>query len=101
MDVTLSNNSNTAEDPTVARLRVFVSYAWEDRQPVCRLCGRLAKEGFAVWLDRKNILPGQPWDDAILAGLRTVDAFVTCISQSSVTKEGYINKEIALAVEIA
>ena len=43
------------------RPRIFIAYAREDSAIADRLYGELERRGFAAWLDRKKLLPGQNW----------------------------------------
>jgi TIR domain len=52
-------------------------------------------------LDQENILPGQEWDSEIRQAVRTSDVVIVCLSESSITKEGYVQKEIKLALDVA
>ncbi|MEP7136857.1 MAG: SUMF1/EgtB/PvdO family nonheme iron enzyme, partial [Chloroflexota bacterium] len=49
----------------------------------------------------EDLLPGQDFDFEINQALHDADAIIICISKVSVTKEGYINKEIRRALDIA
>ncbi|MEP7286109.1 MAG: TIR domain-containing protein [Chloroflexota bacterium] len=44
---------------------IFVSYSRKDRDFVKRLVGDLRKLGIPIWLDTKDIAPGERWDTAI------------------------------------
>jgi hypothetical protein len=53
------------------------------------------------WLDEDKILPGQDWNLEITTAVRKSDVVIVCLSHSSVTKEGYVQKEIKLALDVA
>jgi hypothetical protein len=55
----------------------------------------------APWLDEENLLPGQDWDLEITKAVRASDAVIVCLSRSSVSKAGYIQKEIKYALDVA
>jgi len=82
-------------------LRVFLCHCSLDKQAVRDLYDKLKSDGFKPWLDEVNILPGQEWDRTIRTAVRNSDIVVVCISPSSVTKEGYIQKEIKLVLDVA
>ena len=82
-------------------LRVFLCHCSDDRQAVRSLYARLKADGFAPWLDEENILPGQDWDSAIRRAVRDTHIVIVCLSTSSITKEGYIQKEIKFALDVA
>jgi SOS-response transcriptional repressor LexA len=46
-------------------------------------------------------MPGQEWDLEIRKAVRNSDTVLVCLSKSSTTKEGYIQKEIRFALDIA
>jgi formylglycine-generating enzyme required for sulfatase activity len=61
---------------------------------------RLKADGFAPWLDEEELLPGQDWQQEIPAAVRACDAVIICLSQRSVTKEGYLQREIREALYV-
>jgi hypothetical protein len=89
--------SNTEQRP----LRVFLNYASNDKPAVRKLYRRLLASGFDVWLDEEKLLPGQDWRVEIGRAVRSSDAVIICLSSSSVGKEGFVQKEIKTALNIA
>jgi hypothetical protein len=83
------------------KLRVFLCHSSDDKARVRTLYERLVDEGFAPWLDEKNLLPGQEWDREIRRAVRSSDAVIVCLSKGSITKEGYVQKEIRLGLDVA
>jgi hypothetical protein len=65
------------------------------------LYSRLKADGFAPWLDEKDLLPGQEWQEEIPAAVRASDVVIVCLSQRSVNKEGYLQREIRYALDTA
>ena len=61
----------------------------------------LVADGFDAWLDEEKLMPGQEWDLEIRKAVRNSDTVIACLSKSSITKEGYVQKEIRLALDIA
>lgn len=53
------------------------------------------------WLDEERILGGQNWEFEIRKAVRNTDLVIVCLSERSVTKEGYVQKELRLALDIA
>jgi hypothetical protein len=82
-------------------LRVFLCHARADKSTVRTLSRRLQADGIEPWLDEEKLLPGQIWSEEIEIAVRKSDAVVVCLSKQSVTKEGYVQKEIALALDLA
>ena len=83
-------------------LKAFLSYASQDKPLVKELSRRLMGEGWVdTWLDEKNLLPGQDWRVKIEEAVEESDIVIICLSTHSVTKEGYVQKELRYAREIA
>lgn len=80
--------------------KVFVSYAREDRETARRLWLDLKAAGFAPWLDSENLLGGQNWKLAITEAIKSSAFFVALISNFSIQKRGYVQKELKQALEI-
>ena len=84
------------------RLSVFLCHSSQDKPAVRELYDRLLAEGWVdPWLDEKKLLPGQDWDLAIEKAVENSHAVIVCVSNSSVTKEGYIQKELRFVLDIA
>ena len=83
------------------RARIFVSYAREDAAPAGRLYKALEKRGYAPWLDRRKLLPGQDWPRRIDDAIASADFFIPCFSSSSVRKRGAFQAEIRFALDCA
>src|SRR6266498_5179017 len=89
-------------ESTFRPLRVFLCHASEDKPSVRKLYNLLAAENWIEpWIDEENLLPGQDFDLEILKATREADAIIICLSKISVTKVGYVNKEIRRALDIA
>jgi hypothetical protein len=89
--------------PTTDRkLRVFLCHASQDKPVVRELYQRLAAEGWIdPWLDEEKLLPGQDWDMEIEKAVEAADAVIVCLSKNSLTKEGYVQKELKFVLDIA
>ncbi len=79
---------------------VFISYAREDAPAAERLFESLSKSGFQPWLDKECILPGQRWEVAIDSAIRGCRFFLALLSRQSLTKTGYVQKEVRKALEV-
>lgn len=86
---------------TTRPLKVFLCHASGDKAPVRELYKRLVKEGVDAWLDEEKLLAGQNWRVEIPRAVRESDVVVVCLSNKSITKEGYIQKEIKFALDNA
>jgi len=82
-------------------LKVFLCHASGDKPTVRQLYKRLVQEGLDAWLDQEKLLPGQDWRLEIPKAVQEADVVVICLSNRSITKEGYIQKEIKFALDIA
>ena len=65
------------------------------------LCKRLALHGIDVWLDEENLKPGQDWQFEVKKAVRNSDVILVCLSRASVNREGFIQKEITFALDVA
>jgi hypothetical protein len=83
-------------------LRVFLCHSSNDKPTVRELYQRLNAESWIdVWLDEEKLLPGQDWNYEIERALNNSDAVIVTLSTSSVSKEGYVQKELRFALDIA
>src|SRR3990172_2214391 len=82
-------------------LKVFLCHAATDKPKVRTLYRRLVEAGFDPWLDVEKLLPGQEWDLEIRAAVRASDVVIVCLTRNSVNKEGYVQKEIRVALDVA
>jgi outer membrane protein assembly factor BamD (BamD/ComL family) len=82
-------------------LKVFLCHASGDKPQVRVLYKRLVAEGVDAWLDQEKLLPGQDWRVEIPRAVKEADVVVICLSNKSITKEGYVQKEIKFALDIA
>jgi GGDEF domain-containing protein len=84
------------------RLRVFLCHSSNDKPPVRILYKRLLLEQWIdPWLDEVTLKPGQDWQLEIEKAVDQTDVVIVCLSQNSITKEGYIQKEIRKALDKA
>jgi chaperone required for assembly of F1-ATPase len=83
-------------------LRVFLCHSSGDKPEVRKIYSQLNHESWIdPWLDEEKILPGEDWDSEIKSAVRAADTFIVCLSSGSVNKEGYVQKEIRQALDIA
>jgi hypothetical protein len=80
-------------------LKVFISYSSGDREQVQKIYEHLLALGANPWYDQEDLLPGQDWNMEIRKGLDEADMILLCLSKKSVNKEGYVQKELRLAVD--
>lgn len=82
-------------------LRIFLCHSSGDKQAVRDLYQQLRTDGFDPWLDEENLLPGQDWQRKIPEAVSTADVVLVCLSRSSISKKGYVQKEIMYALDVA
>lgn len=80
-------------------VQVFLCHASEDKTRVEEIYRRMQELGFQPWMDKKNLLPGQRWDEEIRRALRASDFVLIFLSQNSVAKRGYVQREFKLALD--
>lgn len=79
---------------------VFICHAKADESHAEWLFDEFTKAGFRPFMDNKNIEPGEDWNLRIEKTIRETDYFVLVKSKSLAKRvEGYVNKEIDLAIE--
>ena len=81
-------------------LRVFLSYARQDKGKVEDLYSYLKNEGVDVWMDKKNLLPGSDWEYEIRKAVRESNIVLVCLS-NEFSNAGYKQKEVRIALEAA
>ena len=87
---------------TERKLRVFLCHASQDKPVVRALYQRLYAEPWIdPWLDEERLLPGQDWNLEIEKAVESSDAVIVCVSKTSVSKEGYVQKELRKVLDIA
>jgi hypothetical protein len=80
-------------------MKIFLAHASEDKALVRDLYSKLRSHGFKPWLDEEDIVPGEEWPTEIPKAIRESDIFIACLSQQSVRKKGYVQREFRLALE--
>lgn len=87
--------------PSNRPLKIFISYAFADNALVEEVYSHLIRLGADPWLDTEKLLPGQEWKQEIAKALEDVDLILLCLTKRSVSKEGYVQKEMRLALDRA
>jgi hypothetical protein len=78
-------------------MKVFISYACEDRELAKRLSRWLEGAGFDVWLDESNILPGDNWAEKVSQALKESQAMVVLVSPAAMDSK-WVRHEIEFAL---
>ena len=84
-----------------SRPTVFIAYAEEDYAAAERLYEDLTAAGCHAWLDKKKLLPGQNWPQAIERAIEVSDFFVACFSRRASARGGHFHSELRWALECA
>ena len=92
LEPAVGDSSKPSESAPAAR--VFLCHASGDKARVRELYQFLIKAGVDPWLDEEKLIPGQDWEAEIAKAVRTSDVVVVCLSLSSSTKAGFVQKEI-------
>lgn len=80
-------------------VQIFLSYANQDQGRVLPIYEFLIKNGFPnTWIDCKKLLPGQPWEFEIQKNLRKSEIVIFFLSNISVNKRGFVQKELKSAL---
>lgn len=82
-------------------LRVFLCHASGDKPAVRDLYHRLRLNGINPWLDEEDLVPGQDWQSEIPKAVHAADVVIVCLSHTSITKKGYVQKETKHALDAA
>lgn len=79
--------------------QTFLSYTRADEAKVASLHDRLVAAGYRPWMDRLDVVGGEPWKSKITEAIQNSDFFLACLSRRSTTKRGYLQKEIRDALD--
>jgi tetratricopeptide (TPR) repeat protein len=83
---------------TQGALAAFFSYCREDSGFALRLVDDLKAAGANVWLDQRDILPGQRWDHVVEDALTNCPRMVVLLSSASVNSTNVMD-EVSFALE--
>lgn len=84
------------------KLRVFLCHSSHDKLIVREIYGRLIAEGWIdAWLDSEKLYPGQDWNFEIEKAVENADLIIVCLSMNSITKEGYVQRELRIVLDLA
>ena len=83
-------------------LRVFLCHSSNDKPAVRELYQKLRAEPWIQpWLDEEELFPGMDWNLEIEKAIEATDVILVCLSTNSITKEGYVQREIRIALDYA
>jgi hypothetical protein len=81
--------------------RIFLSYAREDQRKVSGFYRELTKRGLNPWFDVTDLEPGHDWQQVIGSAIKKARFVLLFLSNESVQKQGYFQREISEALRIA
>lgn len=82
-------------------IQVFLSYAREDEAQVSEIYDRLKGLALKPWMDKRDLLAGELWREVIRREVEKSDIVLVFLSSHSVTKRGFFQREISIALEAA
>lgn len=83
----------------IANIRIFICYGRQDEIKAMGIFRVLKQQGYSPWIDKENLLPGQDWEEEIEKAIDESHFFIACLSNHSVSKEGYVQKELRLGLD--
>jgi len=83
-----------------SHIKLFIGHASEDKSTALDIYNRLKEAGYSPWIDKHDLIPGFSWEDQIQSAIKESTIFLACLSNLSVTKKGYLNKELRSALSI-
>src|ERR1700730_5928458 len=78
-------------------MQIFFSYARDDAAFALQLASDLRNGGAQLWIDQLDISPGEHWDKAIEAALKSCPAFLVILSPRSVSSSN-VSDEVHYAL---
>ena len=83
-------------------LRVFLCHSSNDKPAVRELYQQLRAEPWIQpWLDEEELYPGADWNLEIEKAVEASDAILVCLTNGSITKEGYVQRELRVVLDFA
>jgi hypothetical protein len=82
------------------RPQIFLCHANEDKNKALHVYRYLAAQGFSPWIDQEDLVPGQFWEEEIPKAIKNSDFVLVFLSETSIQKRGYVQKEFNLALDV-
>lgn len=80
------------------KTRLFISYSHKDTDKVVSIVRQLALNGYDIWMDVKDIVPGDNYIYKIFEGVHSSDIYVIFLSNASINSN-CVTKELSHAVQ--
>ncbi len=75
---------------------VFISYSSKDKATADAVCHALESKKIRCWIAPRDVLPGKPFEKAILDAINDARVFVLIFSSGS-NKSGHVESEVKAA----
>lgn len=92
--------THVAKNNYMELIKIFLSYASEDYLVVSDFYDKLKKVGINPWMDKRDIFPGENWERSIWRAVKNADFIILFLSNNSVNKRGFFQKEIKTALKL-
>ncbi len=93
-------NGETGKNlPKTAGNFIFISHVAKDRPVALDIVGRLERHGLRCWIAPRNVRPGRPFDDEIVAAIETCQLLLLVFSDQC-NDSDYIRREVTVAGEV-
>ncbi len=79
---------------------IFISYAREGEKKAVEVYDALIDRGHIPWMDKKALVAGQDWKLKIRKAIEPSQYFIALMSEQSVTKRGFVQKELRFALNV-
>ncbi len=84
----------------VSEIKVFISYAREDKEIAEKVYYDLKEKGVSPWIDFVNLVPGNRWKQKITDQMRKSNHILLLCSSKSLNQRGYFLKELNIALDL-
>ena len=81
-----------------SEIQIFLAHAREDQEVILKLYNRIKEAGYKPWVDKKDLKGGQEWESVIPEEIEKSQIFLACLSERSIAKRGYVQKEFRMAL---
>lgn len=81
-------------------MKVFISYAGNDKEKVSRLVRSLQAESIDVWFDDDQVLPGDDLLEKMRCGINNCERYIICLSPSFENRppQSWVKHEFRMAM---
>jgi hypothetical protein len=79
--------------------QLFLIYAHSDKKAVRKLYERITRNHIKVWLDEKELMPGQNWKYEIRQAILRSNIVIVCLSRQFNKQGGFRHEELQIALE--